>query len=269
VPTRRALYPSLWSRSRDAVRRARPVPLLLPVALVLQAVALPVLAGPVSADAEPLPAERPPSVQAQMADTVVDGVGVNVHLLYGQTSYADFPAVQAALTELGVRHIRDGMGNARVDQYEKVNALAAAGIRSTLTLDKVTDLSAIGPRLDMIAQNMAGAVEAVEPPNEWNNSGSTTWAEDLRAYQPALYAQVRSRLELDGVSVLGPSLARRTGHLELGDLSAHLDTGNVHTYPGGFIPTRNMDVQLANQTVVAGTKPAVVTETGYHNALNT
>ncbi len=80
---------------------------------------------------------------------------------------------------------------------------------------------------------------------------------------------MRSRPELDGVTVLGPSLARRTGHLELGDLSAYLDAGNIHAYPGGFVPTRNMDVQLSKQTVIAGAKSAVVTETGYHNPLNT
>ncbi len=236
---------------------------------MLQVVGLPVLAGQASTEPQPLLPERPPAVQARMSDSVADGVGVNVHLLYGRTQYADFPAVQAALADLGVRHVRDSLGRARTDQYAKVNALAAAGVRTTFTLDKVTDLTAIGPRLDMIAGNMAGSVEAVEPPNEYNLSGSPTWAEDLRAYQPELHAQLRSRSELDGVRVLGPSLARRQGYTEVGDLSAHLDAGNVHTYPGGHVPTRNLDLQLGNAAVIAGAKPVVVTEAGYHNALAT
>jgi hypothetical protein len=266
VPSRRHLP---LSALRLATPRTRVVRLLLPVAVVLQVAGLPVLAGEASTEPQPSLPERPAAVQARMSDTVADGAGVNVHLLYGRTQYADFPAVQAALADLGVRHVRDLLGRARTDQYAKVNALAAAGVQTTFTLDKVTDLTAIGPRLDMIAGNMASAVEAVEPPNEYNYSGSPTWAEDLRAYQPELHAQVRSRPELDGVRVLGPSLARREGYTEVGDLSAHLDAGNVHTYPGGHVPTRNLDLQLSNAGVIAGAKPVVVTEAGYHNALAT
>jgi VCBS repeat-containing protein len=243
--------------------RSRALQLLVPLSVAVQ-VAVPVIGAQASTAAT---TERPPAVQAQMADTVVDGLGVNIHLLYGNTRYADFPAVQAALADLGVRHVRDSLGNWRKDQYAKVNALAAAGVKTNFTFDKVTDIAAIGARLDMIANNMAGAVESLEPPNEYNLSGKTTWAADLRAYQPELYRQMRARRAFDGVSVLGPSLALRQGYAEVGDLSAYLDAGNLHTYPGGFVPTRNMDLQIANQAIISGSKPVVVTEAGYHDAM--
>ncbi len=242
--------------------RSRTLHLLVPLTVALQ-VAAPAAHAVTTTDS------RPPAVQAQPSDTVADGVGVNIHLLYGGTRYADFPAVRAALNDLGVRHVRDSLGNARKDQYAMTNTLAADGIRTNFTFDKTTDVAAIGARLDTVAANMAGAVESLEPPNEYNLSGSPTWAQDLRAYQPELYRQVRSRPALDGVKVLGPALARRQGYTEVGDLSAHLDAGNLHTYPGGFVPTRNMDSQIANQAAISGDKPVVVTEAGYHDALNT
>ncbi len=242
--------------------RSRILHLLVPLAVALQ-VTVPALGAHATTDG------RPPLVQAQPSATVADGVGVNIHLLYGGTRYADFPAVRAALNDLGVRHVRDSLGNARKDQYAMTNTLAADGIKTNFTVDKTTDVAAIGARLDTVAANMAGAVESLEPPNEYNLSGSPTWAQDLRAYQPELYRQVRNRPALDGVKVLGPALARRQGYTEVGDLSAHLDAGNLHTYPGGFVPTRNMDSQIANQAAISGDKPVVVTEAGYHDALNT
>jgi len=51
-------------------------------------------------------------VQAQnagSADKFVDSVGINVHLNYLDTPYANFPQVLQALQLLGVRHVRDGL----------------------------------------------------------------------------------------------------------------------------------------------------------------
>ncbi len=80
VPSRRLLSPS--PAPQGAERRPRAFRLLLPLAVVLQAAGLPVIAGQASAEPEVLLVpERPPAVQAEMADTVVDGVGINVHLL--------------------------------------------------------------------------------------------------------------------------------------------------------------------------------------------
>jgi hypothetical protein len=252
-------------RTRRTLRRLTPLSLGLVAALALPTA---------SRAAAPFPdalgtAAAPPPVAARPADGLADGVGINIHLLYSKTAYADFPAVRGALNELGVRHIRDKLGNFRRDQYGWLNTLAGDGIKANLTVDTATDLHEIPARLDMIAENLTGAVESIEPPNEYNMSGSPTWASDLRAYQHELYKQARSRPRLDDIQVLGPSLALRTGYAEVGDLSASLDVGNLHTYPGGFVPTRNIDLQLDNQRIIAGDKPVVVTEAGYHGAMAT
>jgi hypothetical protein len=60
----------------------------------------------------------------------------------------------------------------------------------------------------------------------------------------------------------------------VGDLSAHLDHGNWHPYPGGECPTcgdvygQNIDTYLPRYRAPSGAKPMVMTETGYHNAVN-
>src|ERR1700745_3113846 len=40
------------------------------------------------------------------ADAVADGVGVNIHLHFGDTVYGNFPLIQQLLVDLGVRHTR-------------------------------------------------------------------------------------------------------------------------------------------------------------------
>jgi len=143
------------------------------------------------------------------------------------------------------------------------------GIKTTLVLDPDVDTTDLAARLDTVARDLPTAVEAIEPANEWNLRGGVDWATELRRYQHAMYDGVRSRAALAGVKVLAPALGRRSGFTELGDLSAVADMGNYHLYPGGQVPTNRLDEQRANVRLVVGNKPQVITEMGYHNALNT
>ena len=43
------------------------------------------------------------------ADSVVDSIGVNIHLHNGNTVYGNFPLIESLLKNLGVRHTRDGL----------------------------------------------------------------------------------------------------------------------------------------------------------------
>src|SRR6476646_143013 len=49
-------------------------------------------------------AEKPVS-----SDSIAGSVGVNVHLHYTDTPYSNFSLVEKLLTDLHVRHIRDGL----------------------------------------------------------------------------------------------------------------------------------------------------------------
>ncbi len=56
---------------------------------------------------------------------------------------------------------------------------------------------------------------------------------------------------------------------QLGDLSANLDYGNLHPYPGGMPPLANFDDERTIMSQVSGSKPLVITEVGYHADVNT
>ncbi len=252
------------TRSLRATRRFRRCGLVatLAVAVALSTTALPSTAA--SADTIAMK-----TVQARPADTLPRMSGVNTHLLYGGSPYGDYARTKRDLLDLGVRRIRDGFAPDRSDHHNKLNDLAANGIKSDVVVATSVDRTKIGTIANALAAKVPRAVDGIEPPNEWNINGGSTWAADMRAYQRALYKAVRERPALNQAKVHGPSLARRMGYSELGYLGDVLDYGNIHLYSGGDVPTNRMVEQLQNEKIVAGSKPAVVTEMGYHNALKT
>lgn len=238
-------------RGRDTVAR-------LSVAVLAVSAAL--------AIALPLPAASARTAKA--ADSFVDSIGVNVHLGYDDTPYYEqFPAIEQKLVELGVRHVRDGISPGRDDQYAALNELAAAGVGSTLILgDPSDDPGDLDELISIVKTELPAAVEAIEGPNEYSTSGSSEWKSELVAYQERLYADVKEDPALAALPVIGPSIVHGDQE-ELGDVSAHLDFGNVHSYPEGNGPEYKMGSTLERAEINSGTKPIVATETGYTTAL--
>ena len=81
---------------------------------------------------------------------------------------------------------------------------------------------------------------SVVGPNEPDLEPVTDWVGKQRAYQRELYSRVKSDPALAHLTVLGPSLVHRESRAALGDLSAYLDPGNLHPYPGGGLPLINL-----------------------------
>jgi hypothetical protein len=210
-----------------------------------------------------------PLVQATQSNTFVAHIGMDLHLADPGSPYGHWSETLKFLKTLGVRHVRTEFAIDRPDLDARLVTLADNGIHTDLVMSPTADTSDLGTRLDEVAALPPGVVESVEPPNEWNYNGpKATWAAEDQAYAQTLYSLVRGNPKLDGVKVLGPSLALRTGYSDLGNLSSSLDYGNIHLYPGGDEPTFRMDDQITNEKIVAGSKPDYVTETGYHNALH-
>jgi hypothetical protein len=67
--------------------------------------------------------------------------------------------------------------------------------------------------------------------------------------------------------VYGPSIANPANASLVGDLSAYLDFGSLHPYPGGQVPMFSVGRHSDGLRSVSGDKPTVVTESGYHTAL--
>jgi hypothetical protein len=199
------------------------------------------------------------------AAAFADSVGVNVHMSYAESAYAD-PRIAERVREVGVRHVRDGLELGRPDQWARLLELARVGARSTLILGdpREGDIPAL---LATLRNDVRPAVEAVEGPNEYDASGDPRWAEALRRYQRELAASLERDPALRGLPLLGPSFVERDSRMELGDLSGALDLGNLHPYPGGSAPESGLPSEVGLARVVAAAKPLVATETGYHNAL--
>ncbi len=241
-------------------------------ALALAATTTPVLVAgqwvaPVGAATVPLPV-----VQARSAATVVDGFGVGVHLAYEDTPYRDTTAVANALQGLGVRHVRDDLFLGDTAQYAAIRTVAARGITFDLILGSPSSARPAKDYVAAVADQLPGAVASVEGPNEWDHfsGGGPTWPSQVRARQAALFTAAKADPRTRSLPVLAPSLAFSKNYPLLGDVSSVADVANGHLYPGGRPPSADLSGLVGKlRTATGPSKPVVVTEAGYHNALQT
>jgi hypothetical protein len=211
------------------------------------------------------------------ARAFVDTIGVNVHLFYVDTAYGNYAMVKQRLTELGVRHVRDGFDPAHTPQFfDRVNDLAAAGIKSTLIACRIAPAGI--PWTTYIADaktKVRAALDAVEGVNEPDIfARDLDWPRLARGCQRDVYRDAKGRAGGAPlkVPVLGPSV--QASDTRLGNISQIADGVAVHPYPGGRPPGSTDGYAFTRQATDArahefGDKPVAVvaTETGYHDAL--
>jgi IPT/TIG domain/Putative Ig domain len=214
-----------------------------------------------------------PTEPAQSADAFVDSVGVNVHLSYTDTSYANFAGVQQALQRLGVRHIRDGLiDTAWTSYYDRLNQLGRAGIKSTL----ITSPQESAALLAAYPGRVADSFEAYEAPNEYDLSGDPNWATTLNNFMKLLHSAVQSNVNSSHFPIVGPSLTQAGSFAYTVSSAGSFDDANLHDYPGGRNPGTpgwgsggygSIDWNLALTSGAWPSKPVITTETGYVNDL--
>ncbi len=213
------------------------------------------------------------SQPAQSAYDFINSIGVNTHLNYFDRTYGDFALVEHELRSLGVRHLRDGI-HLQNDDYNKAVygrwlELGSAGIRFDAVLDPRSNLGPLsGPLLDKVNMLAGGTIESFEGPNELDISNMKDWPLIDRNYQPTVFSSVRAMTSAKSVKTVGPSLASAKNGLQLGDVTASIDYGNLHPYPAAKMPSSVLFEQTHLASEVSGNKEIVITETGYHNALN-
>lgn len=233
-------------------------PRALLAALVVLSVALPCSVA--SAATEPV---RP-------AAGFVDSIGVMVHMTYMDTAYNDRNRLINILAQSGIRHVRDGLSFNTQYAYDSFNALADRGIRTTFIMgDPSERRDTLEQLLSTLKTKVPRAAEAVEGPNEYSYSGDRQWAPHLRTYQQRLHAAIKGDPTTSHLPVLAPSLISPQDHFDLGNLTSALDFGNKHSYPSADMPEANIQDEIAMAGNVSGNRPVYVTESGYHNALNT
>jgi len=220
---------------------------------------------------------------AQLAvpsDNVVNSVGVNVHLSYSPSPYTNFSAVESALKNLQIRHIRDGLSAAPPSWYNSEhNQLGQLGIDS-LFYDSVGQSAAL---IESYPTTMAQCFAGYEGPNEYDISGVTNWAPPLLAQVELLSNAERGPNESPRYPVIGPALVEydQAGFSTLGNISPYIDYGNVHDYPAGHNPGTagwgGLDAEghaygsipwnIDQAAIDAPGLPYYATETGYTNDL--
>lgn len=212
--------------------------------------------------------------QAKNANSLVESIGVNTHVNYGDTAYGDYDGLlKPSLLYLGVRHIRDGLAD---DDFmlNPYRDLLNYGIRVTGLVPYETESMAT---LIAMIKTQRDVLEAVEGPNETDiftqfNYKGQKFPKGTIAFMKDFYPAIKHDSELRSLPVLQTTLAfpgaeTGTGIRAdlLGDLSAYADYGNSHNYFSfGEVPSSRIknDHLPLNSGVTPG-KPMMSTEGGY------
>ena len=208
---------------------------------------------------------RPAPVLRGSAEAFASVLGVNVHLQYANTPYADVSRVRSALAYLGVRHLRDSaFRNGAQGQGSYVN-LARQGVRFDLFFS--AELRSQLERVQAFVSQAPTGIELLEGPNEINNEPiafpGLTGEEAGQAYQAALVQSVRKDPKLRCYPILP--------FTDWPPSRSLADAVNVHSYPkrgASLQPTLSRDIALTAATQPVG-QPVYVTETGFSTSTPT
>ena len=225
--------------------------------------------------------------KARSAKDFTASAGINTHLGYSQSIYwQDWPMIRDRLLELGVSHIRDGTFAVSYPEIiaptiaARYNELNAAGIKGNLLVghEQAMTATTLAQRLAWIKANVADFTTSIEGSNEFDTQGANAdRIQSLRAMQCDIYQRVKADPVLMSKPVIGPSSGNFYSddiwYNEIGDLSACLDKGNLHNYPGADAPhrrlNRDLSVGMSWARNTYGDKPLWATEFGYWNTTGT
>lgn len=202
-----------------------------------------------------------------------DSIGVATHLSYNDGRYADATSTLQALRYLGVRHIRDGIVTGsqsnELNAFASIRYLMAAGMRFTLILGSSQDISAAVVRIGNLAHDYPGSIDAVEGPNEVDNSpvpGTGSPGVNALTFQRNLYQAVHRNHYLAGVPVLYFTGGARQS---LSRVSGLADLQNTHPYAqAGQMPWSW--IQKADKSSYDDPRgfPKATTEFGYSTTIS-
>lgn len=202
---------------------------------------------------------QPAPVYESQASAFRQSVGVNTHLEYPATPYADADATLRSLQFLGIEHVRDAAFRAGESHASAFSRLAQGGIRFDLFFNSAVDPQIA--RVHRLVLAYPDGVSTVEGPNEINNEGVAGGRPgDIRwgqVYQKALKVRLRDDRLLRPI----PLLAFTTWP----PAYAEADASNFHSYP---TPTQAIAQRSAwdrrlSSALQPARAPIYCTEAGY------
>ncbi|QNI32243.1 hypothetical protein H7849_25200 [Alloacidobacterium dinghuense] len=211
--------------------------------------------------------------QAKDTQTFVDSIGVNTHINYFDRLYGNFDLLKQRLEESGIRHVRDGavLQNDAYNRlvYGRWKTLASFGVKFDMCFDPRGSIKQPSPeQISKLLDLAGGSVESIEGPNELDISKKPAWIDVAHNYQQALFTAAKQVPAATELNFVGPSMAFVKNAQRVGDISEFVTRGNLHTYAAGGMPDSLYAKQAQQATAMYGQKPLIVTETGYHNAMN-
>lgn len=217
------------------------------------------------------------------ADTFIASIGVDQHLNWGGTVYANAPLELQELQYLGTNLVRDAAPPAW--DLASYKLLADAGIRFDFLVgpagyDITQTLSPDIAAMVSLAQYKPGSIFAIEGPNELNtqivylNGASSANPATGAAIERYVSQAVRANATLmgQGVKVFNLSVSNGVSGWSsyvdgVGNLASSVDYGNWHTYFNrGDQPAANVASMYQDALRTAPGKPVVFTEAGYFTA---
>lgn len=204
----------------------------------------------------------------------VDSIGVNTHISFDNSPYANIDKVSTALGYLGILNIRDNLSTSTVGS-NNFAVLAAQGYKFDLVAspskDSTLDVSKLITALDSYANQYAGSIAAIEGPNEvniwkisYNGVISIASAAEI---QKQIFTAVNADNLLKDIPVYNVSIGSTdtSQFQQLGNLSGYTDYANEHAYVMSTTPISNgLDYLLSFAQISAPGKPTVITEAGYN-----
>lgn len=226
-------------------------------------------------------ASTAPGLSELDAAEFLNSIGLCVHLGNRQTPYySDFDRVAQLVKEIGITHLRDdaiyaSYVNRDYDFYQRIRLLAGMGIRFDLVCQDALNGYVFTPprKLPEIYDWCDQSIEMFEGANEPNLIRNAGLNPAISAdHQRSIFAISKSTPKLKDIIVASPSYIQKNVAIAE-NLSDAVDWINLHPYPGmehsetsgpgalrGFI---------AGAERIFGSKPVLVSETGYHTAIET
>lgn len=218
-------------------------------------------------------------VAAKRADDFVASVAISA--AFHQASDTDFNTLKTRLDELDIRTVRSGVITSnRANLVSRAQALGNLGIKSNLVFDSRksngtfnTDTYTPAEAVQLI-KDIGPAFCIAEGPNEPEHSNDEwrfsynnfDWpnTQGLKDYTRDMWNALQADSATRNVPVLPASLLGTN----IGDQSAYINFGNLHSYATGIKPLYGFTSHLDAANNISGAKPVMATETGYSTALN-
>ena len=209
---------------------------------------------------------------ASSAESFIGSIGVNTHIDFTSSSYANLNLVETAINYLGVKNLRDSPESTAdlgaTGLWQQVANATGAKFDAYIPEGSAANMQASLNDIATLAGQ--GIVKFIEGGNEEDDSYATGLGNSLAAtaqFQQQVYATGKQL----GLSVInmsfgsGWSTSSTGDYGTVGNLAAYADYANAHVYPStGNTPNSALQALDADANLAAAGKPVINSELGWY-----